>query len=433
MKTDYTPIAIFDNVEFLKSTTLPAHLPKKFAQDYQYVKRFLLSYQYNPETFKSFRREIERFAQYCWFVAKKSTLDMRRDHLEKYLLFCQKPPTSWISLKSVTRFVTTKDGRIPNKKWCPFLVRLSKSDRRDGKSPRRSQYRLSEKGFREIFTVMNCYYNFLIQEEISEINPVLRIKQKNRFYRSHQTKSKIRRVSEFQWQTIIETAELMAEREPEKHERTLFIISALYGMYLRISELTASNRWIPTMNDFEKDHDENWWFITVGKGNKERRIAVSQSMLTVLKRWRKHLGLSPAFPLPNDNSPLIPKQHGHGPITDSSHIRRMVQVCFDEAIDTLSQKGLENDAQELGQATVHWLRHTGISDDVKIRPREHVRDDAGHSSSSITDKYIDITLRERHASAIDKVINNSLETTVTKPTTTTKKNHISAKYDTGSQ
>jgi hypothetical protein len=55
-------------------------------------------------------------------------------------------------------------------------------------------------------------------------------------------------------------------------------------------------------------------------------------------------------------------------------------------------------------ATVHWLRHTGISDDVKIRPREHVRDDAGHSSSAITDKYIDIELRERHRSARNKII-----------------------------
>lgn len=51
------------------------------------------------------------------------------------------------------------------------------------------------------------------------------------------------------------------------------------------------------------------------------------------------------------------------------------------------------------KATVHWLRHTGISDDVKIRPKEHVRDDAGHSSSAITDRYIDIELRERHKSA----------------------------------
>ena len=61
-------------------------------------------------------------------------------------------------------------------------------------------------------------------------------------------------------------------------------------------------------------------------------------------------------------------------------------------------------AESMMDATVHWLRHTGISDDVKIRPREHVRDDAGHSSSAITDKYIDIELKERHKSAKKKKI-----------------------------
>ena len=35
---------------------------------------------------------------------------------------------------------------------------------------------------------------------------------------------------------------------------------------------------------------------------------------------------------------------------------------------------------------------------------DHVRDDAGHSSSSITDKYIDIELHERHSSAKRKRI-----------------------------
>ena len=50
---------------------------------------------------------------------------------------------------------------------------------------------------------------------------------------------------------------------------------------------------------------------------------------------------------------------------------------------------LKDEAEQMMSATVHWLRHTGISDDVKTRPREHVRDDAGHSSDLITDKYID--------------------------------------------
>ena len=53
---------------------------------------------------------------------------------------------------------------------------------------------------------------------------------------------------------------------------------------------------------------------------------------------------------------------------------------------------------------LHWLRHTGISDDVKHRPREHVRDDAGHSSSAITDRYIDVELKARANSAKDKTL-----------------------------
>jgi hypothetical protein len=71
---------------------------------------------------------------------------------------------------------------------------------------------------------------------------------------------------------------------------------------------------------------------------------------------------------------------------------------------SLRKEGFTDDADRLGEATVHWLRHTGISEDVKHRPREHVRDDAGHGSSAITDRYIDVERAERHASARNKVI-----------------------------
>ena len=65
-------------------------------------------------------------------------------------------------------------------------------------------------------------------------------------------------------------------------------------------------------------------------------------------------------------------------------------------------EGLEQDANELRVATVHWLRHTGISEDVRVRPKEHVKEDAGHASMATTDRYIDTELRERHASAKNK-------------------------------
>lgn len=232
-------------------------------------------------------------------------------------------------------------------------------------------------------------FNYLLQEEYVSINPVALIRQKSKFIRKSQGPTKIRRLSELQWQTVIETAKKLAEKNPEAHERTLFIMSILYSMYLRISELTESTLWSPKMNDFSRDSDGNWWFTTIGKGNKERQIAVSEATLKALKRWRKYLNLS-LLPSPADTSPLLPKAKGSGAIKSTNQIRKIVQYCFDQAIEQLNKDGFSEEAETLAEATVHWLRHTGISDDVKIRPREHVRDDAGHSSGATTDKYIDI-------------------------------------------
>lgn len=115
-------------------------------------------------------------------------------------------------------------------------------------------------------------------------------------------------------------------------------MSALYAMYLRISELSASKRWVPTMNNFYRDSEDSWWFTTVGKGNKQRQIAVSDSMLDALKRWRKHLGLS-TLPSPADLSPILPKAKGQGGISSTTYIRKIVQFCFDQAVNNLKKMG----------------------------------------------------------------------------------------------
>ena len=192
------------------------------------------------------------------------------------------------------------------------------------------------------------------------------------------------------------------------HERTVFILACLYGMYLRISELIASLRWTPTMGDFFKDSEDHWWFKTVGKGNKARQIAVSHAMLDALQHYRQHYLKLSSLPELNEKTPLISHlKSPNKPIKNDNVIRNLVQECFDQAAEQLASQGNLEEANGLRIATVHWLRHTGISEDVKRRPREHVRDDAGHSSGAITDKYIDIELRERAKSALNKVIDNA--------------------------
>lgn len=367
-----------------------------------HAKQFLLSYRGSLDTFNSYRREIERYLQWCQLIAKKSVVEIRREDFENFLSFCQDPPESWIALRVEKRFMMSGGLRIPNPAWKPFVVKITKSAVKNGGSPKRENYQLSEKAFKSLFAIISSFYNFLIQEEVTNVNPVLLIRQKSRYIRKHQTAPTIRRLSELQWGYVIETAEMMAKENPQ-HRRTLFMMNLLYGMYLRISELAATPRWTPTMGDFHRDSEGRWWFLTVGKGNKERKITVSPVMLQALKDYRQSIGLS-SLPSPQEQTPLISKHNDGKSIVSTRYIREMVQVCFDRAVDRLREDNQFEEAEQLMAATVHWLRHTGISEDVKIRPREHVRDDAGHSSGSITDKYIDVELHKRHESGKQKRI-----------------------------
>lgn len=402
-KNSTAPLPLFDTIEQVKKQTAPNHLASAQKDDFAVSINFLKSYNGSLGTFNSYRREVERLLQWCVWVANKSLKKIKREDVEAFVQFCQKPPISWIGTKKAPRFIEKEGLRIPNPEWRPFIATISKTAHRKGEKPDTKDFELSHGTVKELFAILSSFYNYLLQEEYVYANPIALIRQKSKFIRKQQGQTKVRRLSELQWQYVIKTANNLAQNNPDVHQRTLFIMSALYSMYLRISELAASDRWIPTMKHFWRDSDGNWWFTTVGKGNKQRQIAVSNAMLAALKDWRQHLGLS-SLPSPADNSPLLPKTKGKGAITNTTYIRRIVQYCFDKAIDALCKDKQSEEAESLVEATVHWLRHTGISDDIKHRPREHVRDDAGHSSSATTDKYIDVELKQRHHSAKFKPI-----------------------------
>lgn len=400
MKTQLYPL--YDSLEYLHQNHQNVKLPEaQFRNDFTYSLKFLQCYTGSQGTFNSYRRETERLLQWCWHIKQTTIPCLKREDIEQYLAFCQNPPKTWISTQKVPRYVEKEGKRIPNTLWRPFVVSLSKTARKRGASPDVEQFCLSQGAIREIFAILSTYFNFLIAEEYMIANPIALIRQKSKFIQKQQHATPIRRLSPVQWQTVMQVANQLATENPEKHERTHFMLCLLFGMYLRISELAANKRWIPSMNHFFRDNDNQWWFRTVGKGNKLRQIAVSDEMLSQLIRWRRFLGLSD-LPSPSDSTPLLPKIRGKGPLYDTAPIRRIIQHCFDLASQQLRLQQLTEEADNLEVATVHWLRHTGISEDVKIRPREHVRDDAGHSSSATTDRYIDVEMRERHRSARDK-------------------------------
>jgi site-specific recombinase XerD len=377
--------------------------PEESKEDLYHCLTFLHSYNGSQATFNSYRREIERLLQWSWFVQKKTLPNLRRLDIEEYLEFCQHPPLPWIGTKQVARFKNHQGERVTNPDWRPFVSQITKVESQLGHSANNRHFKLSQKSLQAVFSVLSTFFNYLLQEDYGELNPVALIRQKSKYLQTHAYKEPIRRISNLQWDFVIETVELNAQKNPEQHERTLFIMNCLFAMYLRISELVADERSTPTMGDFRADADNNWWLQVTGKGNKVRMITVSDDMLVALKRYRNVLGLS-ALPHVSESTPMIAKIKGKGPVTSTRQIRFIVQDCFDQAHHRMSEQGLKEEALELRAATVHWLRHTGISEDVKHRPKEHVRDDAGHASMATTDRYIDTEMRERHASAKHKKI-----------------------------
>jgi site-specific recombinase XerD len=368
---------------------------------------FLKSYANSKDTFTAYRRETERLLNWAWLIAQKPLLKLNRNTIREYLEFVQAPPLTWLTTKIVSRFINLPDGtRQANPLWRPFVVKVSKMAYQKGAQPDKSAYQLSNKSIEAIFAVLGSLFSFLQQEEYVEANPVALIRQKKGFIQRQQERKVTRKLSRLQWHHVITAAETLAE-ENSAHERTLFLVSAFYLLGLRISELSYTHQRMATMSSFAPDKRGLWWFTTVGKGNKMRDVAVPDELLSALKRYREYLNLT-LLPHRGENTPLFPKLKGKKGL-GSRQIRNIIQYVFDQAIIKLRLLGKTDEAEDLATATVHWLRHTAISNEVEYRPREHIRDDVGHENPATLDKYIDTDRIARHRSAQHKPLKPELD------------------------
>jgi site-specific recombinase XerD len=399
------PQPLFDTLECLAREINPVvdeflqQVAPFAATEYRLCRKFLLSYQGSHDTYNAYRRDLERFVQWCWLIQKKSLADIGRQDINDYLEFIMEPPHNWIGYKNVRRYVEKQGQRTFNPEWRPFTLRISKAQVPQKSAMNKANFRLNQQSLRALFAVLSTFFSYCQEEEFLNSNPVQKIRQKSRYINKVQQVKVTRKLSELQWQTVIESTEKLAHADP-KHERTLFVIAAFYLLGLRISELAETPGRIPVMGDFAPDKHDLWWFTTVGKGNKIRDVAVPDVMLEILKRYRQYRGLSP-LPKRNEQAPLVHSERGKSGL-GTRQIRNLVQTCFDRAVYELDKNGAHDQAEDLKTATVHWLRHTAISADIVHRPREHIRDDVGHESPATMDKYIDTDRRARHLSARDK-------------------------------
>lgn len=336
----------------------------------------------SQHTFIRFRNETERFLLWL-FLFKQIPMDqLRKADILEYADFCWRPPISWICSANYDKFVLTNGYFTQNKKWAPFkLQRPKQSDANHVVD--KKKYKPSQQTLAATFTAIVAFYKYLMNEEYTYGNPAQLAKPDCRYFIKDAQVKEVRRLSEQQWQFVFEVALDMANNDAQ-HERSLFIVTALKTLFLRISELSERTNWSPTMNHFWQDSNNNWWLKIYGKGRKIRDITVPESFIEYLKRYRRHRDLSP-LPSSSDAQPIVEKIRGQGGMS-SRQLTRIVQRVFDVAYDKMRLTESEDSARKLKEASTHWLRHTGASMEVERgRALKDLSEDLGHASMATTD------------------------------------------------
>ena len=367
--------------------------------DFLHSQAFLKSYSRKSEaTYRSYRNEVERLLLWSWSMANKSIIQLKRPDLESYFDFVHQPPEAWVANIISDRFKMRNGLYKQNQAWRPFVAKIAKEDRKQALADgvdvavSRRGHILSHAAMKICYSALSCFYDYLTDAGYAFGNPIPAIRKQSPYLIKGASKQEIRRLSDLQWEFVLHCTQSAADTNPY-HERTLFIIACLKSLYLRISELSARDNWQPVWKHYWQDDEGNYWLKVLGKGNKIRDVSVPNALLGYIDRYQAYrIDLQPLF---GANSTLVTKQRGAGGMT-ARQLRRIVQSAFDLAHDKMLAEGFIHDARALREATSHWLRHTGASQDIATRPLKHMADDLGHASMGTTDKvYIQSDMKER--------------------------------------
>lgn len=335
----------------------------------------------SEHTYIRYRNEIERFLLWAFFIKETPIDEFKKTDILEYADFCWKPPVSWIGTSNVDRFKLDNGFFNMNAKWRPFKIQAPKSQQ--NKKIDKKKYRPSQQTLISTFTAVIAFYKYLMNEEFCYGNPAQIAKKDCRHFITDSQIKEVKRLTEAQWQYMLDTAVEMAD-ESSIYERNLFVIASLKTLFLRISELSERENWSPVMGHFWEDENENWWLKVFGKGRKLRDITVPPDFLPFLERYRLSRDL-PNLPVSGENTVLVEKLRGQGGMT-ARHLRRLVQDIFNNAFEKMKATEGAKKAMKLKEASTHWLRHTGASMEIERgRALKDLSEDLGHASMATTD------------------------------------------------
>lgn len=334
------------------------------------IRTWLDEFDDSPETFRSYRKEVERFYNWVLWTCNKPLSSVTRNDLLDYEHFMASP--------------------FPAELWCGKRNRRrNTSDWRPFEGP------LQPKSRALAMTIIGALFSYLVDVRYLSGNPCAARRRKKRDVKKGKEPQK--HIPRPTLQKMIEMLEHEADSTPIEHfrmrarfERMLFVVRFMVNTGVRRDEM-ANLQMSDVFSMYNHESDTYYWYLRVlGKGDKSREVALNNSARDALNRYRHFYNASDNY-RGNHSPMLLPLANKSSESQTEAMSDQMVYNIVKEALAVAAaelQATSPEDAGILQCATPHWFRHTFATlclqqgADIKL-----VQEQLGHESIDTTAIY----------------------------------------------
>lgn len=345
--------------------------------DLQAVDMWLCARANNENTRAQYRKEAERFLLWCTMERGKALSSITAQDAAKYPRWLEAlgrtEPAAWSRQWNLSqdRWIGPKNAPRLTARWRPFNGPLSAASRQSA------------------LTVVRLLFNFLMRTGYLRFNPFDQVSAKIHLLPGEGAPKAFadRSLTPKQWESILRY--LNALPETKANARLRVILGLGKGLGMRASEMVAAKAgWIV----IRRIGDEDTRVIEiVGKGDKVRRLPVSETLLGHVNAYFALRG-EPDVDRCHPDVPLIANLG----IGRQSNATRGISrsglyhclVTFFQAVAEITQETSPADAAKLRAGTTHWLRHTFATTALKRMDINIVQNALGHASIGTTSRYL---------------------------------------------
>ena len=383
--------------------------------DYDAIQLWLSTYQKDSHTWRSFRKEAERFL--LWAILERGKpissfnamdclayrdflWDLGRLSNESWSLVYKIPEGQWLGKRNTERWSDNwrpfeQLSRPKPPKLLPKPLRLQwvkDNTKRNGVLMPSSQ--------RLAHTIVSSMCRWLTNRRYLDSNPWDGIKPRL----VHAPEISVdHSFTADQWTYLMQFLNTLDKNS--NYYRLRFILILGYVTGLRLSEMAGAIR-----SDLRHKAGIGWILTVIGKGQVKREVPFPTPVMDALLRYFEHRGYASFDEAPQDcplfdfltDAPThltainnIAKKRKDQATISHSRLYRSLKKFFSQAADHYESFSPE-DAKHIRLASTHWLRHTSGSHAVANGvPIEVIQTNFGHSSVDTTSIYITAEINRR--------------------------------------